>query len=54
VQAPPPPPPTTNEDTSPLPTEIDWSDPYTLIDSPLFPGYAEHLRQLGAFDGLGQ
>ena len=33
-------------------TEVDFSDPYRLLDSPLFPGYAEHLRQLGAFDGL--
>jgi hypothetical protein len=33
-------------------TEIDYSDPYQLIDCPHFTGYAERLRQLGAFDGL--
>jgi hypothetical protein len=33
-------------------TEIDFSDPYQLLDTPHFPGYAETLRQLGALDGL--
>jgi hypothetical protein len=27
-------------------------DPYDRIDCPHFPGYAEHLRQLGALDNL--
>jgi hypothetical protein len=33
-------------------TEIDYSDPYQVLDCPHFPGYAEQLRQLGVFDGL--
>jgi hypothetical protein len=33
-------------------TEIDYSDPYQLLDSPRFPGYAERLRRLGALDDL--
>jgi hypothetical protein len=32
--------------------EIDYSDPYNLIDSPHFPGYAQRLRQLDALAGL--
>jgi hypothetical protein len=32
--------------------EIDFSDPYVLIDTPHFPGLAETLRQLDAFNGL--
>ncbi len=35
-----------------MPTKRRTPDAYQLLDTPHFPGYAQRLRQLGAFDGL--